>query len=87
MLTALALHKSGAIPRLLRLYSTNQCSQRPRKHADGKSLWKKNGQGIFEFRVKVVSATYNSTNHRWEYTLNDVHNQPIAGTTKETDLA
>ena len=85
--TAPAPHKSGAIPRLLDLYSTNQCSQRPRKHADGKSLWKKNEQGLFEFPVKVVSATYNSTNHRWEYTLKDKDNQPIGGTTKETDLA
>lgn len=78
--------RSGAIQPFMRLQSTNRCSQRPRKHADGSKLWMKNPQGVFEYRVKVVSAIYSTANHRWEYTLNDVNNEPIKGTTKETDL-
>ncbi|KAL8849437.1 MAG: hypothetical protein Q9221_005609 [Calogaya cf. arnoldii] len=63
-----------------------ESSTRPRKHADGKKLWMKNPQGSWEYRVTVVSATYSTANHRWEYTLNDVNNNPVQGKTKETDL-
>ncbi|CAO1598752.1 hypothetical protein XANCAGTX0491_002512 [Xanthoria calcicola] len=60
---------------------------RPRKYANGKKLWMKNSQGIVEWVVIIVSATYNSTSHRWEYTVKDANNQPIKGTVKEKDLA
>ncbi|KAL8903573.1 MAG: hypothetical protein Q9171_007360 [Xanthocarpia ochracea] len=61
-------------------------TQRPRKYADGRELRKKNSKGIFEFHVKVVSATYSTAYHRWEYELQDLNNVEIAGTTKEKDL-
>ncbi|KAL8809299.1 MAG: hypothetical protein Q9223_001700 [Gallowayella weberi] len=59
---------------------------RKRKYNDGKKLRKKNSQGMFEFDVTIVSAQYDSAKHRWEYTLKDYAGNPIAGTTKETDL-
>ena len=87
MSTALATNKLGAIQPFMRLQSTNRCSQRPRKHANGKKLWMKNPQGIKEWMVTIVSATYNSTSHRWEYTMKDKDDEPIKGTVKERDLA
>ncbi|KAL8663472.1 MAG: hypothetical protein Q9168_008089 [Polycauliona sp. 1 TL-2023] len=60
--------------------------QRPRKYADGRTLHKKNSQGMFMFVVKVVSATYKDDVKRWEYTLKDLNDVSIEGTTKETDL-
>ena len=47
----------------------------------------KNSQGIPEWIVTIVSATYDSINHRWEYTVKDKDSQPIKGTVKERDLA
>lgn len=47
---------------------------------------KKNSKGLFVYNVEVVSAQYNATYHRWEYTLNDYQGKSIEGTTKETDL-
>lgn len=38
------------------------------------------------YDVTVVSGTYNTADHRWEYTLKDFAGNPIQGTTKETDL-
>ena len=87
MSTALATNRLGAIQLFMRLQSTNRCSQRPRKYANGKKLWMKNPQGIKEWMVTIVSATYNSTSHRWEYTVKDKDDEPIKGTVKERDLA
>ncbi|KAL8967088.1 MAG: hypothetical protein Q9183_003075 [Haloplaca sp. 2 TL-2023] len=60
--------------------------QRDRKYEDGRKLKKKDSQGSFAYDVQVVSAEYDSANHRWNYTLNDHRGDPIPGTTKETDL-
>lgn len=87
MSTALATNRSGVLQPFMWLQSTNRCSQRPRKYANGKKLWMKNSQGIVEWVVTIVSATYNSTSHRWEYTVKDANNQPIKGAVKEKDLA
>ena len=60
--------------------------QRPRKHADGKTLRKKNAQGILQYIVSIVSARYDNSRHSWMYTLNDYANERIAGETEETKL-
>lgn len=60
--------------------------QRPRKHSDGKKLRKKDSRGAFVYDVTVVSARYNTTNHRWEYSLKDYQGNKIAGVTAERDL-
>ncbi|KAL8678377.1 MAG: hypothetical protein Q9224_003985 [Gallowayella concinna] len=61
-------------------------TQRKRKYADGKKLWKKNSQGMAQDMVIVVSAEYDKANHRWNYTLKDLAGKPVEGTTKESDL-
>ncbi|KAI4287054.1 MAG: hypothetical protein L6R35_003693 [Caloplaca aegaea] len=64
----------------------SEAPSRPRKFDDKQKVMKKNSQGLFVYNVEVVSALYNNTNHRWEYTLKDFAGTPIGGTTKETDL-
>lgn len=38
------------------------------------------------YDVTVVSAEYDTVNHRWLYKLVDCNGKAIDGTTKETDL-
>lgn len=60
--------------------------QRPRKYADGKKQRMKNGQGILQYVVYIVSARYDNTRHSWMYTLKDWQNMPIAGEKEEIQL-
>lgn len=59
---------------------------RPRKYADGKKQRMKNGQGILQYVVYIVSARYDNTRHSWMYTLKDWQNMPIAGEKEEIQL-
>lgn len=60
--------------------------QRPRKYANGRKLKKKNGQGILEYTVTIVSAVYDNNLHKWLHTLKDWQGKAIGGMTAETDL-
>lgn len=60
--------------------------QRPRKYPDGKKIWKKNAQDIFEYVVHVVSARYDEGCQSWMYTLTDWEKKAMSGETDETRL-
>lgn len=60
--------------------------QRPRKYPDGKKIWKKNAQDLFEYEVHVVSARYDEERQSWMYTLTDWEKKALSGETDETRL-
>ncbi|KAI4119498.1 MAG: hypothetical protein LQ338_007263 [Usnochroma carphineum] len=61
--------------------------ERPRRYSDGRKVRKRNSQGLFIHVVTVVSATYDSANHSWKYTVKDNEGKLLDGTVKESDLS
>ena len=56
-----------------------------RKYPDGKKL-RKIHKGIYEHEVTIVSASYDSSKHKWMYKLGDCHGEQMAGQTEEVQL-